>query len=449
MQWIKAHLNLVICAAVSLVAIALIALGAVMSSVQETMTQDASLVQRLTSAPPVNERVVQELQRVLDRNTRQVETMQKKLEELGTYQPLSQDVFPAINPANPGARFQFGSLLQQAQREMVDMLRAGPAPSEAEKKAEQDFIDDQKAKAAKAASLGVTASPAGAPAGPGPVLRGPQGITPGITRPERSDLTPEQMAEQIGEVRASIRRARSIYCYLDSPSEVFGGWPTVIGSRDPAVEDMWYAQMALWIQQDVVKALAGLNDRVAESLKSGQQQPWVGNLPVKRIRRIVINGSVSPTAKAPATGGPAASETGVGMVPSFTGRQSSNTVDAIQFTVDLVVETRLLPAVIDEICKAGFFTPLMVNYTAVQPNLQWSGFLYGSSPVIQVRLDFEGCFLRAKYENWMPEKIKEDLQAGRTGFQQGGSAPRMPSGPVKRFYPSQVPRGPHGRDLEE
>jgi hypothetical protein len=448
MQWIKAHLNLVICAAVSLVAIVLIALGAMMSSVQETMTQDASIVQRLSSSPPVNERVIQELQRVLDRNTRQVEAMQKKLEELGIYRPLSQDVFPAINPANPGARFQFGSLLQQAQREMVNMLRAGPAPSEAEKKAEQDFIDDQRARAAQAARLGVTASPTGAPVGPGPVLRGPQGITPGITRPDRSDMTPEQMAEQIGEVRASIRRARSIYCYLDSPSGVFGGWQSVIGSRDPAVEDMWYAQMALWIQQDVVKALAGLNDREAESLKSSQQQPWVGNLPVKHIRQIAIKGYVSPTAKASVKSGPTASDAG-DMVPSFTGRQSDKTVDVIQFSVELVVEARLLPSVIDEICKAGFFTPLLVNYTAVQPNLQWSGPLYGSSPAIQVRLDYEGCFLRAKYENWMPEKVKQDLDAGRTGFQQGGSPTRMSPGPVKQLLPSMGSKGPRDRDLEE
>jgi len=443
MQWIKAHLTLVICGAVSLVAIVLIVLGAMMTSVQETMTQDAGIVQQLAGVSPVNERVIQDLQRVLDQNTRQVEAMQKKLEELGTYQPLSQDVFPAINPANPGARFQFGSLVQEAQRKMVDMLRAGYAPSDAEKKAEQDFINDQKAKAAEAAKLGVTASPAGTPAGRVPALRSPQGMASGITHADRSNMTPEQMAEEIGEVRASIRRARSIYCYLDSPAEGFGDWSTVSGNRDPAVENMWYAQMALWIQQDVVKALAGLNDRVAESLKSRQQDPWVGNLPVKHVRRIVINGYVSQANKTLATGGRTASDVG-GMVPSFTGRQNNEKVDVIQFSVYLVVEARLLPAVIDEICKVGFFTPLMVHYVAEAPNLRWSGPLYGSAPAIQVRLDFEGYFLRAKYEKWMPDTVKSDIKAGQVGFQQGGSSQGGPSGSTRGRSSILKPGGLHG-----
>ncbi|HSW46733.1 MAG TPA: hypothetical protein VLM89_14315 [Phycisphaerae bacterium] len=446
MQWIKAHLTIVVCGAVSVAAIVLMVLGIMMSDVQEALARGAGVVQNLTSARPVNQRVIQLTQKILEQNAAKIETMNKQLTQLGSYQPLIEDVFPAINQSNPGARFRFKQLLLEAQDQMIALLRAGPCPTQQEYTDEQAFIDDQKLKAAGAAGLGVTESagrtPTPAIAAPGP--RSSIGATGRVDMEQRQGLSPEQLAETFGDVRASIRRARSIYCYVDSKADVFGSWPGVTGSQDPSVESMWYAQMGLWLEQDVVKALASLNNRVAEAIKTRQEDPWVGVLPVKHLKRITINGYVSSGTVPAGESSTSAGKPG-DMIPAFYTRPSvGEQVDVIQFTVELVVEARLLPSVIDEICKAGFFTLLMVNYSAVEANENWVGHIYGPAPTINVILDFDGCFTRANYEKWLPPSVKVAIAAGNSRFEQSGAAPASPAGGGRLFTPPGRPGVPGG-----
>ena len=69
----------------------------------------------------------------------------------------------------------------------------------------------------------------------------------------------------------------------------------------------------------------------------------------------------------------------------------------------------MLPAVLNAICEAGFYTPLMVTYEAVPQGELPIGYIYGSAPILAVRLEFEGSFLRNKYAEWMPESIKTNI----------------------------------------
>jgi len=420
MQWIKAHLTLVICVAVSLVAITLMVLGFVMPTVKATMAQDANIVQELARIPPVNERVVKRYEKDRDDIAKRVDDFRKQSEAKGKYQPLHSEVFPAFNSANPGIRFLFKDHYAAAQKQMLKTLNALPPPTDADFKAESEIMAGQKKKDAQAQSLGRTAT---AP-GPTPGLGGwkPPAMTAsplrGTTPEAQSRLgkTPEQLVEAFPDVRLSVRRARSIYCYTGLDS--FGTWPN-LASPSPTVEDFWYAQMGLWIQQGVVKALAGLNNQTVAQLKDRQEQPWVGNLPVKRIVRITINGYTPPS-----VGGTAPVKSGVagpgeiGATASFTKQVGSDTQDVVQFALELVVDARKLPAVIDAICRAGAITLLLVNYSEEPPNLALSGCIYGSAPTIHATLIFEGCFQRADYEKWMPPTIKTAISSGQAKFDQ-------------------------------
>ncbi len=425
MKWIKAHLPLVISGAVGLVAVVLIALGIITSTVEESLARDSSTVQSLVTISPVNQRVLEEAEKTLKKNTQQLEQTQKRLEERGGYQPLHPEVFPDVSTANPGARFRFKPLLLDAQRKMVADLNAKTSPTPEEQSLEAAEMAIQKAREASAESLGVGGGRT--PAAPGrlqPGLgAGPTGrftVTP--TGDTRKGLTPEQLVKDFPDVRLAVRRAREIYCYVGHAGETFGQWPKVTAVSYPEVAEMWYAQMGLWIQQDVVKALAGLNNRVAEAVKARQERPWVGLSPVKHLQQIAIKGYAFPVAAADPTlsstslgdGAPAG-----GVAASFTKQQCSPAVDVVHFTVDLVVEARMLPQVIDEICKAGFYTPILVNYRIQPFDPNWNGYIYGSAPAIQVSLEFEGNFVRAKYEKWMPEAVKTAITAGTAKFEQG------------------------------
>ena len=54
----------------------------------------------------------------------------------------------------------------------------------------------------------------------------------------------------------------------------------------------------------------------------------------------------------------------------------------------------------------------MVTYEAAPQDRLPIGYIYGSAPILAVRLEFEGCFLRNKYEEWMPEGIIADISGG-------------------------------------
>ena len=427
MKWIKTHLTIVICGAVSIASIALIALGIVMSTVQETMARDASIIQSLQSARPVNERVIQDELKIFEANEKQIKSRNEELAKGGGYQPLLQDVFPELKPANRGAQFRFKPLLLEAQQRMVAELHAKQAPTPREVAIEAELMKNQKARVERAESLGASAVPVpGTPAGSfGAVSGGTFASSSDAAR--RATMTPEELAEQYADVRLAIRRAREIYCYVGPNEDTFGSWSAVTASANPSVDDMWYAQMGLWIQQDVVKALASLNNRIADALKARQQDPWVGNLPIKRLERITIYGySVGNQGDAlrPATPKPD------GAPPSFAQQSCTDTVDVIDFNVKLVVEARMLPSVIDELCKAGFFTPILVNYTLEPANLSWAGYIYGSAPSLDVSIDIQGSFLRAKYGEWMPKSVIEGIRNGTAQFQQSfqsGDAGRAPS----------------------
>ncbi|NLX21813.1 MAG: hypothetical protein GXY55_09105 [Phycisphaerae bacterium] len=424
MQWIKSHLTIVICGAVSLVAIVLIVLGFVLSDVKDVMAQDAGLAQRLRSLTPVNEQMIEQLKRIREDNEQQVQQTMEALAKLGAHVPLHPDVFPSVKPTNQYAPFQFKHAFAEAQRQLLTMLNAKDAPSDDDRLQEERNLEIQRLRAERMSDLGRGVEERPQPGlTPGRQLAGP-GPGPGGRDTTRANLSPEELAREDAMVRVSIMRAQAIYCYASEYN--LDQRPAVSGVDRPTVEEMWYAQMALWIQQDVIQALASLNKAAAEELQGRGEHPWVGNLPVKHLQRFNVGGYLPPQG---------ATETGRGFgsggaaTEVFTQRGSTDSVDVIHFSLGLVVDARKLPAVIDAICVPGFYTPLLVTFAEEPHNPDLVGYLYGPAPVINVQLDFEGCFLRAKYKEWMPDAVAQAIPLGTAqGTSVGGGGDRgMPS----------------------
>ena len=79
--------------------------------------------------------------------------------------------------------------------------------------------------------------------------------------------------------RARVTKARSILCYYDEGT--FHRSPLVFQEEAPPPEEMWFAQVGLWIQEDVARAIAELNGEAANQVTG--TDPCVQDLPVKRL----------------------------------------------------------------------------------------------------------------------------------------------------------------------
>ncbi|HOW18146.1 MAG TPA: hypothetical protein PLC79_03840, partial [Phycisphaerae bacterium] len=207
------------------------------------------------------------------------------------------------------------------------------------------------------------------------------------------------------------------------------------------------AQMSLWIQQDVLSALGKLNDAAAARLKP--EDRWVAHMPVKDFLYIRIGDYVVGPGAGQAAGASAQSKwTEAVGEPSpppgdasavFTNHTSNELYDVIQFAVELVIDARELPAVLDAICGANLYTPLTITGSAPAVNPSFRGKVYGPDPVMRVRVELEGCFLREFYhyvdgkepkdENrFMPASVSNGLVTGQRATREG-TGPAMPRGP--------------------
>lgn len=186
---------------------------------------------------------------------------------------------------------------------------------------------------------------------------------------------------------------------------------------------MWRAQVQLWIQKDVLDAVARLNARAAQAPKAGGEggaadTPWLGIMPVKEIVSIRVADYVEDDPDRPSWqfGRPGgendAKPSGFG--PSvFTQSISSPQVDVVQFSVKLVMDQRDLLAFVDELTRDRFHTLLHLSYRPTS-NIEEKTFIYdrvfrttvfGSEPSVSVVLDFETILPAEPFHRWMPDEV--------------------------------------------
>lgn len=376
------------------------------------------------------------------------------------------DAFPDPT-GKPGLNIQFIRAYNEAREALPEILKAKGPPTQEDINAMQALIDAENKELGIETGSSVSAKPSAAsPAserssrpgsGLAEALRGARGSRP---RPARTaePQEGEQPAKPISEAerlrtdarrRAELARAQSIQCYIaNDPSQSL----TVVGAvLDPRAEPnpiaMWHAQMTIWVQREILAALADVNADAAEKLKQADPDAAVDvtTLPVKRLIKLTVGDyrtagveqeeetgrgsrrggrggrSAAPAAAPPGGGLGAALRNRSSMTPdraedkkevstglsldlagqTWTGRTGGGDVDVVPVGLHLIIDQRYLPQVVDRICRKNFYVPTSVSYRRFEPSGQ-DGYVYGAAPLIEATLTFERCFFPKVYAEKMP-----------------------------------------------
>jgi hypothetical protein len=245
-------------------------------------------------------------------------------------------------------------------------------------------------------------------------MQGVPGQTPaGADVPRRTPVAMPTGAQAVeARHRAEVKKARSIRIYAD-PDTSFHVSPIAYKPEAPSAADMWYAQVGLWVQEDLVNAIAQLNEEAAQQLAGKEVN--VASMPVKRIESIRVLGYIDSNGARVAFPVPGQSQSGrTGAAPagptvaSFTGRKADDQFDVVRLTLTAVVDERDLLKLIDAVTRSNFYQLVGLDYStsdAVSPE----GYLYGDAPVVRAVLDFEGYMARKIYKAMMPEEVLQAL----------------------------------------
>ncbi len=233
----------------------------------------------------------------------------------------------------------------------------------------------------------------------------------------KSGLITVEEARTSAPARAALVKAQEIYCYANLDSlHVIDTVRKADISTPPG--RFWDAQRTLWVQQDVIEALARINEEAADKLKEQDVEPWVGLLPVKDVISIRVSNYVfedsegSPPAQPGSTGPANPPGTKYESLTDYYS-EPDGLYDVLQFTVKLVVDARQIPIVLKEICGDRFYTPLRVAYRVVPANLGMTDKIYGEDPAVTLVMDFEAYYFADIYRRLMPKVILEELGAER------------------------------------
>ena len=193
----------------------------------------------------------------------------------------------------------------------------------------------------------------------------------------------------------------------------------------PDATKIWYAQVMLWVDQDVAAGIKELN----------RNSHNVDQSPVKQLVGLVIESDdkmyAIPSAAANAAG--ASSSVTAGGTPgptsnvpanadtdplpkdfsiSPTGRACNGVFDVVHFTLQLKVNSADIGRVINELERGRLITVFQTDVQSVNSAADaQEGYLLGGSPVALITLQCEELFLRDWTKPLMPPEIQSLLNA--------------------------------------
>jgi hypothetical protein len=224
---------------------------------------------------------------------------------------------------------------------------------------------------------------------------------------EAMDLLP-------GQMRAERAHAAKVYM---APG-VMQMDPTVAGRQlpPPSPPIMWWAQMALWVQEDVAAGIAEANKDAADVTQSRVKRILGVSFPIGP--QMIFGKTLGPAGGAPMGGAEAAvpvqnpnDQVALDYTRTPTGRVSCGLYDVVRYQLELVVSAKELPAVLASFSNNRLVTVLNVENIVAEDGAAAArdGFLYGSDPVVRVILRCESLFLREWTSPLMPDVIKKQL----------------------------------------
>lgn len=217
-----------------------------------------------------------------------------------------------------------------------------------------------------------------------------------------------EMLEKNKDFRGKFRRDRANNFRTYIAPDALSVAPHMAPGETPSAEDIWFAQMALWVQQDAARAIAATN----ASYKGG-----ILASPVKHVLRIDVPpgpGMYMMAADPTAPGGAAAGAEAAAIenvdapiTPLYerspTGRISNALYDVVHFDLDVIVDAAHVRHFLQQLEHGRLITVLEMDMQAVDLKLaKERGYDYGDRPVARVSLKCEALYMRDWTARAMP-----------------------------------------------
>lgn len=212
---------------------------------------------------------------------------------------------------------------------------------------------------------------------------------------------------------------------MSAPKEI------IAAPQSPSPSYIWYAQAALWVEEDVCRA-------ISEANQAGKN---VMDAPIKRLVSLDIpfgpamyvrpagtdaaagtGQAVSGRSEAgglnAGTGAPNNTDPTRNFTVSPTGRACNSLYDVISFTMVLHVDQRKIPSILKALSTQRFIsvTEMTVARFDTTP-LKEQGFIYGPAPIAELTLKCEAIHMREWTVPWMPKAIKDTLIGENVDYQ--------------------------------
>jgi hypothetical protein len=230
-------------------------------------------------------------------------------------------------------------------------------------------------------------------------------------------------------------RATKFKMYLVLP-DALSIHPALIKTETPSPAEVWFAQLSLWVEQDVANSIAQANKDSDSVIHSAVKQLVKLDIAQDPSVYVVAQGGSNGAAKPDPT---ASSDDDFAISP--TGRFSNALYDVVHFTLVLNVDATRLPQVLADLERNKLMTVLQVDATSVDSASELNdGFVFGKDPVVKVTLQCEALFLRSWIKDLMPKSV--DSLVHGSGGPGGGGGPVGPGGFPGGMGPGGF--GPHG-----
>ena len=255
-----------------------------------------------------------------------------------------------------------------------------------------------------------------------------------LTTEERDEL---KLLQRQKVIEAMHQHAGGIHVYvdtldLDDRRVAFDLDEWSLGDRRPDMAEIWEGQIGLWIQQDIVEAIARANDvddpgmsvlhapvKRLVSIRIDPEGRYVGADRLRRqgegstTARVKVAGR-SKTVVLPPGGGARAGSGGSAAdqrLPydfgvAATGRTSNDLYDVWHASVKLVVDWQQLPELLEQIQQVNFMTVLELEAVNVDEyEALREGMVYGRGDAVEVRMLIESIWLREWTKALMPKDV--------------------------------------------
>lgn len=239
-----------------------------------------------------------------------------------------------------------------------------------------------------------------------------------IANKDRIDQELARLSEALPQ--ELFREAANRFQMYISPNAFTVHEPLIRDRSTPEPSTIFAAQMQLWIQEDICKAIRAMNGDSKNTMTS----------PVKHLLRIEVvlppgmnlgtqQGSMAmmqqqqqQVAAAPADPG---GELPKDFAFSPTGRTSNGLYDVIHSTVTIRTEADRIPSIVQGMQNNQFQTVIVVEkITPVDSSVEAArGYLYGEKPIVEVTMQVESLYLREWLVPLMPQRIKQAMGIGQ------------------------------------